>query len=115
MRLPVQWVNRPNPDFRGYAGTIVGGGCAPGQVIVRALGRRSKVARIVTFDGDLDQAVAGQSVTVTLEDEIDICRGDLIAPDEPAEVSDQFEATVVWMNEAASAWPGLLLKLARAR
>ena len=102
LRLPVQWVNRPNSDFRGFAGTIVGGKIRKGQdVRVQPSGRVSKVARIVTSDGDLEEAVAGQSITITLVDEVDISRGDLIvAANEPAEVADQFEATVVWMNEA---------------
>jgi len=108
LRLPVQWVNRINQDsknldFRGFAGTIVSGRVHKGDAIrAQPSGRTSKVARIVTYDGDLEQAVVGQSVTLTLEDEIDISRGDLIVKaDAPAEVSDQFEATVVWMNEAA--------------
>jgi bifunctional enzyme CysN/CysC len=103
LRLPIQWVNRPNADFRGFAGTLVGGKIRKGESIrVQPSGRVSKVSRIVTFDGDLEEAVAGQSITVTLEDEIDISRGDLIvAANEPAEVADQFEATIVWMNESA--------------
>jgi bifunctional enzyme CysN/CysC len=102
LRLPIQWVNRPNQDFRGFAGTIVGGRIRKGETIrVQPSGLTSRVSRIVTFDGDLDEAVAGQSITITLADEIDVSRGDLIvAADQPAEVADQFEATVVWMNEA---------------
>jgi bifunctional enzyme CysN/CysC len=102
LRLPVQWVNRPHLDFRGFAGTIVAGRIRKGELIrVQPSGRTSTVTRIVTFDGELDEAVAGQSVTITLADEIDISRGDLIvAANQPAEISDQFEATVVWMNEA---------------
>ncbi len=102
LRFPVQWVNRPHLDFRGFTGTIVGGRIRKGQPIrVQPSGRTSTVTRIVTFDGELDEAVAGQSVTITIADEIDISRGDLIvAADEPAEIADQFEATVVWMNEA---------------
>ena len=102
LRLPIQWVNRPNQDFRGFAGTIVGGRIRKGEAVrVQPSGRTSQVSRIVTFDGDLDEAVAGQSITITLADEIDVSRGDLIvAADQPAEVADQFEATVVWMNEA---------------
>jgi bifunctional enzyme CysN/CysC len=102
LRLPVQWVNRPNADFRGFAGTLVGGKIRKGESIrVQPSGQVSKVSRIVTFDGDLEEAVAGQSITVTLEDEIDISRGDLIVTaNEPAEVADQFEATIVWMNES---------------
>ncbi|HEY5284694.1 MAG TPA: sulfate adenylyltransferase subunit CysN [Polyangia bacterium] len=102
LRLPIQWVNRPDQNFRGFAGMIVGGRISKGQAVrVQPSGQTSKVARIVTFDGDLDEAVAGQSITITLTDEIDISRGDLVvAADEPAEVADQFEATVVWMNES---------------
>ncbi|ATC31512.1 sulfate adenylyltransferase subunit CysN [Caulobacter vibrioides] len=100
-RMPVQWVNRPNLDFRGFSGLIASGSIKPGDRI-RALpsGRESRVARIVTLPGDLDQAVAGQSVTLTLEDEIDISRGDVIAAaDAPAPVANQFEATLVWMDD----------------
>ena len=102
-RMPVQWVNRPNLDFRGFSGRIVGGAVRPGDPIrVLPSGTTSTVARIVTMDGDLDEAVAGQSVTLTLTDEIDASRGDLIcAGDAPAEVADQFEAHVVWMHEDA--------------
>ncbi len=101
LRLPVQWVNRPSQDFRGFAGTIVGGRLQRGDAIrVQPSGRVSRVARIVTADGDLEEAMVGQSITVTLEHEIDVSRGDLIVPaDNPAEVADQFEATIVWMNE----------------
>ncbi|HWI11302.1 MAG TPA: adenylyl-sulfate kinase, partial [Burkholderiaceae bacterium] len=100
-RLPVQWVNRPNLDFRGFAGTIAGGSVRPGQRIrVQPSGRESTVQRIVTADGDLDLAVANQSITLTLADEVDISRGDVISTVEaPAEVADQFEATVVWMSD----------------
>jgi bifunctional enzyme CysN/CysC len=113
-RMPVQWVNRPNLDFRGFSGQIVGGAIRPGDP-VRLLpgGRRSTVERLVTQDGDLDQAVAGQSITVTLADEIDISRGDVLAAaDSPPAVADQFEAEVVWMSEEAMV-PGrhYLLKL----
>jgi len=98
-RLPVQWVNRPNLDFRGFAGTIAGGAVAPGdRVVVLPSGRESTVERIVTLDGDLELGVAGQAVTLTLADEIDVSRGDVIAPvSSPAPVGSQFEATVVWM------------------
>ena len=101
LRLPVQWVNRPNLDFRGFAGTIVSGQVKPGDRIrVQPSGRPSTVERIVSVDGDLPVAVAGQAVTLTLSDEIDISRGDVIsASDSPAEVADQFEATLVWMAE----------------
>jgi bifunctional enzyme CysN/CysC len=100
-RLPVQWVNRPNLDFRGFAGQIAAGTVKPGDAIrVIPSGKTSTVARIVTFDGDLDEAVAGQSVTITLADEIDCSRGDVICTaDDPAAAADQFEATVVWMAE----------------
>jgi bifunctional enzyme CysN/CysC len=102
-RLPVQWVNRPDLDFRGFAGTVAGGVVRPGDRIrVQPSGKESTIARIVTFDGDLPEAVAGQSVTLTLADEIDISRGDLIsAATAPAGVGDQFEATLVWMHEDA--------------
>ena len=100
-RMPVQWVNRPNLDFRGFSGRIVGGSIRPGDTVrVLPAGTTSTVDRIVTMDGDLAVAVAGQSVTITLADEIDVSRGDLLCiADQPAEVSDQFEAHVVWMHE----------------
>ena len=100
-RLPVQWVNRPNLDFRGFSGMIASGVVRPGDAIrVLPSGRESRVERIVTKDGDLCEAVAGQSVTLTLTDELDCSRGDVItAAAEPAEVADQFETTVVWMAE----------------
>jgi bifunctional enzyme CysN/CysC len=100
-RLPVQWVNRPDGDFRGFAGTIAAGQIRPGdRVRVQPSGRESTVARIVTFDGDLPQAVAAQSVTLTLADEIDVSRGDLIsAAQSPAQVADQFETRIVWMTD----------------
>ena len=100
-RLPVQLVVRPDAEFRGFAGTIAGGTLRPGDR-VRALpsGRESTVERIVTYGGDLDVAEAGQAVTVTLADEIDVSRGDVLAAaDNPPGVADQFEATVVWMSE----------------
>jgi len=102
-RLPVQWVNRPNLDFRGFAGTIASGSIKPGDAIrVQPSGRTSTVARIVTHDGDLAEAVAGQSVTLTLADEIDVSRGDIISTtDEPASTADQFESTIVWMHDDA--------------
>jgi bifunctional enzyme CysN/CysC len=101
LRLPVQWVNRPNLDFRGFCGLIASGTVRPGdRVRVQPSGRESRVARIVAYGGDWPQAVAGQSVTLTLEDEIDISRGDIIsAAEAPAEVADQFECTVVWMAD----------------
>ncbi|MEE2751547.1 MAG: sulfate adenylyltransferase subunit CysN [Myxococcota bacterium] len=100
-RFPVQWVNRTSHDFRGFAGQISGGCVHPGDR-VRALpsGRESRVARIVTYEGDLDQAISGQSVTLTLEDEIDISRGDVLAAaDSPCSVADQFEARILWMAD----------------
>jgi bifunctional enzyme CysN/CysC len=100
-RMPVQWVNRPNLDFRGFCGVVTGGMVKPGDKIrAQPSGRESRVARIVTLNGDLPLAVAGQSVCITLEDEIDISRGDVIsAADSPAEVADQFEASLVWMHD----------------
>jgi bifunctional enzyme CysN/CysC len=100
-RMPVQWVNRPNLDFRGFAGVITSGVIRPGdRIIAQPSGKESKVARIVTMAGDLPLAVAGQSITLTLEDEIDISRGDVLSlADTPAEVADQFEASLVWMTD----------------
>jgi bifunctional enzyme CysN/CysC len=100
-RMPVQWVNRPNHEFRGFAGTIVSGAVRPGDAVrVLPSGRESRVARVVTMDGDLEMAVAGQSVTLTLETEIDISRGDILAAAaSPPLVADQFEATLVWMTD----------------
>jgi bifunctional enzyme CysN/CysC len=101
-RMPVQWVNRPNLDFRGFAGLIATGKVAQGDAIrVLPSGKTSTISRIVTLDGDLPQAVAGQSVTLCFADEIDCSRGQVItAADAPTEVSDQFETTIVWMDEA---------------
>jgi bifunctional enzyme CysN/CysC len=101
LRMPVQWVNRPNLDFRGFAGEIASGIARPGdRVRILPAGRESHIERIVTKDGDLEAAVAGQSVTFTLTDEIDCSRGDVIcAADAPAEVADQFETTIVWMAD----------------
>ncbi|MGF6654798.1 bifunctional enzyme CysN/CysC [Paraburkholderia youngii] len=101
LRFPVQWVNRPNLDFRGFAGTIASGVVRVGQrVQVQPSGRETTVARIVTADGELDEAFAEQSVTLLLADEVDVSRGDLIsAADSPAQVADQFEATLVWMSD----------------
>ncbi|MGE0878184.1 MAG: sulfate adenylyltransferase subunit CysN [Acidimicrobiia bacterium] len=100
-RMPVQWVNRPDLDFRGFSGQIAGGAIRAGdKVRVVPSGRESIVTRIVTFDGDLDEATAGQSVTITLADEVDVSRGDVLcAADNPASVADQFEAHIVWMAE----------------
>jgi bifunctional enzyme CysN/CysC len=100
-RMSVQWVNRPNLDFRGFSGLIANGTVKPGDEL-RSLpsGKTSTVKSIVTMDGDLDQAVAGQSVTITLADEIDCSRGDVLAAaDSPPEVADQFETTIVWMDD----------------
>ncbi len=100
-RMPVQWVNRPSHEFRGFAGMIASGSVRPGdRVRVLPSGRESEVDRIVTWDGDLDRAVTGQSVTLTLNTEIDVSRGDVLsAAAEPAPVADQFEATIVWMHD----------------
>ncbi len=100
-RLPVQWVNRPTHDFRGFAGLISSGTVAPGDAVrVLSSGRTSTVARIVTSNGDLPQAVAGQSVTLTLADEVDCSRGDVVArADAPPQTADQFETTIVWMAD----------------
>ncbi|MND63595.1 Bifunctional enzyme CysN/CysC [compost metagenome] len=101
-RMAVQGVNRPNLDFRGYTGRIASGAVAVGDAIaVSPSGVRSRVERIVVMGGDLDQAQAGQSVTLTFTDEIDVTRGDVLAAaDAPLEAADQFEATIVWMAEA---------------
>ena len=100
LRMAVQWVNRPNQAFRGYAGTIASGIAAVGDDIrVLPSGRTSRIARIATREGDLAEAVAGQSITITLDDEIDVSRGDLICTaDQPAAVADQFETHVLWMD-----------------
>jgi len=100
-RMPVQWVNRPNPDFRGYAGLITSGTVWVGDRIrIEPSGKESKVARIVTQGGDLERAVAGQSITLVLNDEIDISRGDLItSAAETAETARQLEARLLWLNE----------------
>ena len=100
-RMPVQWVNRPNLDFRGFSGLIATGTVKPGDAIrVLPSGKTSTVTRVVTLDGDLDQAVAGQSVTICFADEIDCSRGDVIAlADNAPQAADQFEATIVWMAD----------------
>jgi bifunctional enzyme CysN/CysC len=100
-RMPVQWVNRPNQEFRGYAGLIAGGSVRVGDpLVVLPSGLRSRVAHILGPDGELTQAQMGQSVTLTLADQIDVSRGDLLAAaSAPAQVSELFEATVVWMSE----------------
>ena len=100
-RMPVQWVNRPNLDFRGFSGLIASGTVKPGDEL-RSLpsGKTSTVKSVVTMDGELDEAVAGQSITITLEEEIDCSRGDVLATaDDPPEVADQFESTIVWMDD----------------
>jgi bifunctional enzyme CysN/CysC len=100
-RMPVQWVNRPNLDFRGFSGQIAAGTVKPGDRIkTLPSGRQSTITRIVTATGDLDEAVAGQSITLTLADEVDSSRGDVIvSADNPAEVSDQFQVRVLWMSD----------------
>jgi bifunctional enzyme CysN/CysC len=100
-RMPVQWVNRPDHDFRGFSGLVVGGAVRPGdRVRVLPSGRESTVARLVTLGGDLGEAEAGQSITVTLADEIDVSRGDVLALAAAAPpVADQFESTIIWMSE----------------
>ncbi|ABM63117.1 sulfate adenylyltransferase subunit CysN [Halorhodospira halophila] len=101
LRLPVQTVVRPSHDFRGFAGTLAAGTVRPGdEVVALPSGLRSRVARIVTYDGDLDVAFPPQSVTVTLTDEIDVSRGDVLAsPTHPATVDDTLDARIVWMAE----------------
>jgi bifunctional enzyme CysN/CysC len=101
LRLPVQWVNRPNLDYRGFSGLISSGSVKPGDAVrVLPSGKTSTVTKVVTLDGDLDEAVAGQSVTICFADEVDCSRGNVIAAaSAPPEVSDQFEATIVWMDD----------------
>ena len=100
-RMPVQWVNRPDLDFRGFSGLIASGSVRPGDAVrILPSGRTTTVTRIVMMNGDLDQAVAGQSVTLTLAEEVDCSRGDVIAvADAPPQVAEQFQATLVWMAE----------------
>ena len=100
-RMPVQWVNRPNLDFRGFSGTVASGRVRPQDpVVVAGSGRTTRISRIVTTDGDLEEAVAGQAVTLTLADEVDVSRGDILAPaSQRPEVSDQFSAHLLWMAE----------------
>ena len=100
-RLPVQWVSRPNLDFRGFSGTVAGGAVRPGdEVVALPSGVRSRVTRIVTYDGDLDCAKAGQAITLTLADEIDVGRGDLLChAQRPAQLSDQLAVHLLWMSE----------------
>src|SRR5262249_13199519 len=101
LRFPVQYVIRPHPDFRGFAGTLASGVLRRGdEVMVLPSGSRSRVKAIVTYEGGLAEAFAPMAVTVTLADEIDISRGDmLVHPDNPPHVSAQVEAMVVWMGE----------------
>ena len=100
-RFPVQWVNRPNLDFRGFSGTIASGIVRPGdKVVVAASGRETAIERIVTYDGDLAEARAGDAVTLTLKDEVDVARGDLLVPPTARpEVADQFAAHLLWMTD----------------
>ena len=102
-RMPVQWVNRPNLDFRGFSGLIAAGTVKPGDAVrVLPSGKATSVARIVTMTGDLENGVAAQSVTLTFTDEIDCSRGDVVvAADDPPEVADQFEATIIWLADDA--------------
>jgi len=106
-RFPVQWVNRPNLDFRGFSGTVASGSIAVGdEVLIAASRKPAVVSRIVTMDGDLDHAIAGQAVTLVLDREVDISRGDVLSrPGETLDYSNQFQARVVWMNEEP-AYPG---------
>ena len=103
LRMAVQWVNRPNLDFRGFSGQIATGTVHPGDAIrVLPSGKTTTIKKIVTLDGELQEAVAGQSVTLCFDDEIDCSRGDVIAAaDNPPEVADQFESTIVWMADDA--------------
>jgi bifunctional enzyme CysN/CysC len=100
-RFPVQWINRPNGDFRGFSGTVVSGSITPGDtVLVTSSGRPARLKEIVTFEGPLDRAEAGDAVTLTFDIDIDIARGDLLAdPREPPEFVDQFAAHVIWMSD----------------
>ncbi|MEQ1688191.1 MAG: sulfate adenylyltransferase subunit CysN, partial [Sphingopyxis sp.] len=100
-RMPVQWVNRPNLDFRGFSGQIASGSVRPGDAVrILPSGKTTTISRIVTANGDLDRAVAGQSVTLCLSDEVDCSRGDVIAhADDAPQVADRFEATIVWMAD----------------
>ena len=103
LRFPVQWVNRPNLDFRGYSGTLASGTVTVGEeLLVAASGRKSTVKSIVTFDGEKESAIAGEAVTITLTDEIDISRGDLLCDaNQRPEVADQFSAHLIWMHDDA--------------
>jgi sulfate adenylyltransferase large subunit len=116
-RMPVQFVNRPTPEFRGYGGQVAGGSIRKGmEVLIAPSGQRSMIDRIVTYEGDIESAVAGQSVTLTLADELDVSRGDIIADaGRPPVVTDRLDARVVWMDKDRLA-PGrrCLVKLAAA-
>jgi bifunctional enzyme CysN/CysC len=100
-RMPVQWVNRPNQNFRGFSGTVISGAVRPGDAVkIMPSARTSTIDRVVSFDGDLAVGQAGQSLTVTLKDEVDVSRGDVICiANDPAEVSDQFEVDILWMGD----------------
>jgi bifunctional enzyme CysN/CysC len=100
-RFPVQWVNRPNHDFRGYAGTVASGSIAVGDaVVVAGSGRKSRIKELLTYEGALASAQSGDAITITLADEIDVARGDLVAAAaSPPEVSDQFAAHLIWMGD----------------
>jgi bifunctional enzyme CysN/CysC len=116
-RMPVQWVNRPNPDFRGFAGTIVSGIARPGdEIVALPSGRSAEIRTIVGFGGELDVAVAGDSVTITLADEIDVARGDMLAAMRSRpQVADQFAAHLVWMsNEKLLPGRSYLMKINHA-
>ncbi len=117
LRFPVQWVNRPDADFRGFTGTVASGRIAVGDtVVVASSGRTTEVARVVSFDGDLPVAPAGRSVTLTLKDEVDVIRGDLLAdPRHRPVVTRRFAADLVWMDEApGAAGKRFLLKIGSA-
>ena len=102
-RMPIQWVNRPNSTFRGFTGLIASGETKVGDKIrLHPGGRESTIGSIVTWDGELEKAVAGQSVTITLNDDIDVSRGDIIAAStDPCSESDQFQTRILWMSDAA--------------
>ncbi|MDJ0449382.1 sulfate adenylyltransferase subunit CysN [Methylocystis sp. JR02] len=113
-RMPVQWVNRPNLDFRGFSGFISGGNIRPGDIVrILPSGRDTRVSRVVTYDGDLESGVSGQSVTITLAEEIDCSRGDLLSsPVSPAQVGDRLEAKLLWLvREPLTAGKSYLLKI----
>ncbi|BDV33077.1 sulfate adenylyltransferase subunit CysN [Methylocystis iwaonis] len=113
-RMPVQWVNRPNLDFRGFSGFISGGNIRPGDIVrILPSGRDTRVSRVVTYDGDLESGVSGQSVTITLAEEIDCSRGDLLSsPVSPAQVGDRLEAKLLWLvREPLTTGKSYLLKI----